>query len=60
MTTTPAAVMMAIDARSYCHVETMLKHGLDRLPLEPTEFSAPRPDHANVRGAALPTGAAVC
>jgi hypothetical protein len=30
----------------------MLKHGLDRVPLEPTEPTPPRPDHGNVRGPA--------
>jgi hypothetical protein len=30
----------------------MLKHGLDRVPLNPTDSSPPRPDHANVRGPA--------
>jgi transposase len=43
---------VAVGARSYRHVEAMLKHGLDRVPLDPTESSRPRPDHANVRGAA--------
>ena len=40
-------------ARSYRHVESILKHGLDRLPLDtvaPTRD--PRPQHANVRGPA--------
>ena len=40
-------------ARSYRHVESILKHGLDRLPLDaeaPTP--EPRPLHANVRGPA--------
>ena len=40
-------------ARSYRHVESILKHGLDRLPVDgeaPTP--EPRPLHANVRGAA--------
>jgi transposase len=39
-------------ARSYRHVEAMLKHGLDRLPLDTAESSSPRPGHANVRGPA--------
>jgi hypothetical protein len=39
-------------ARSYRHVEAMLKHGLDRVPLDTTESSSPRPGHANVRGPA--------
>jgi hypothetical protein len=42
---------VAAGARSYRHVESILKHGLDRLPLD----AAPppptlRPVHANVRG----------
>lgn len=38
-------------ARSYKHVDSILKHGLDRLPLEAsTSVSAPRV-HENVRGA---------
>ena len=38
-------------ARSYKHVDSILKHGLDRLPLEaPTSVSAPRV-HENIRGA---------
>jgi transposase len=43
---------IAVGARSYRHVEAMLKHGLDRVPLESTESSPPRSDHANVRGPA--------
>ncbi len=44
---------LAAGARSYRHVESILKHGLDRLPLdsEPAPPSA-RPLHANVRGPA--------
>ncbi len=44
---------LAAGARSYRHVESMLKHGLDRLPLDdaPATPSA-RPLHANVRGPA--------
>lgn len=44
---------LAAGARSYRHVESILKHGLDRLPLdvEPAPPSA-RPVHANVRGPA--------
>src|SRR5258708_40042198 len=44
---------LAAGARSYRHVESILKHGLDRLPLdgEPAPPSA-RPVHANVRGSA--------
>ena len=49
-----AASMRAVTvgARSYRHVEAMLKHGLDRLPLDTTDASSPRPGHANVRGPA--------
>ena len=43
---------VAVGARSYRHVETMLKHGLDRVPLETADPSSPRPGHANVRGPA--------
>jgi transposase len=44
---------VAAGARSYRHVDSILKHGLDRLPLEAESPSAcpPRP-HSNVRGAA--------
>ena len=47
------ASALAVGARSYRHVESILKHGLDRLPLdiEPASPSA-RPTHANVRGPA--------
>ena len=47
---------VAAGARSYRHVESILKHGLDRLPLDaaPVAPSA-RPLHANVRGAAYYT-----
>jgi transposase len=42
---------VALGARSYRHVETMLKHGLDRVPLDSDGApAAPRPVHANVRG----------
>jgi hypothetical protein len=47
-----SARAVAVSARSYRHVEAMLKHGLDRLPLDDAESAAPRPDHANVRGPA--------
>jgi transposase len=44
---------VAAGARSYRHVDSMLKHGLDRLPLDPDD-APPRPRlvHANVRGPA--------
>ena len=39
-------------ARSYRHVASILKHGLDRLPLDAEPpIPDPRPLHANVRGA---------
>lgn len=41
-------------ARSYTNVESILKHGLDQLPLtEPVKRDepAPAPDHENIRGA---------
>ena len=46
-----SARAVAVGARSYRHVEAMLKHGLDRVPLD-TDAPAPspRPLHANVRG----------
>jgi transposase len=46
---------VAVGARSYRHVETMLKHGLDRVPLEADDPPpSPRAGHANVRGPAYP------
>ena len=39
-------------ARSYRHVDSILKHGLDRLPLDPDTPPQPRLVHANVRGPA--------
>jgi transposase len=47
-----SARAVAVGARSYRHVDAMLKHGLDRVPLETADASAPRPGHANVRGPA--------
>ncbi len=44
---------VTVGARSYRHVEAMLKHGLDRVPLEAdAPPSPPRAGHANVRGPA--------
>jgi transposase len=44
---------IAVGARSYRHVESILKHGLDRLPLDPDDTPPhPRLVHANVRGPA--------
>ena len=43
---------MAVGARSYRHVAAMLKHGLDRVPLDTAASASPRPAHANVRGPA--------
>lgn len=42
----------AAGARSYRHVDSILKHGLDRIPLRTTKAAAPSPDatHENVRG----------
>jgi transposase len=46
---------VAVGARSYRHLEAMLKHGLDRLVLEADAPSpSARPVHANVRGPAYP------
>ena len=42
---------VVVGARSYRHVEAMLKHGLDRVPLDSQDApSPPRAGHANVRG----------
>ena len=43
---------LAAGARSYRHVESILKHGLDRLPLDDEPAPIARPVHANVRGPA--------
>jgi transposase len=44
---------VAIGARSYRHVESILKPGLDRLPLDPEPATtSARAPHANVRGPA--------
>ena len=42
----------AAGARSYRHVDSILKHGLDRIPLRTTAVAAPSPvaTHENVRG----------
>jgi transposase len=40
---------MAVGARSYRHVESILKHGLDRLATTDAAAS-PRPAHENIRG----------
>ncbi|HEY7187672.1 MAG TPA: IS21 family transposase [Vicinamibacterales bacterium] len=46
-----SARAVLVGARSYRHVEAMLKHGLDRVPLDTDDsIPAPRPTHANVRG----------
>jgi transposase len=48
-----SARAVAVGARSYRHVETMLKHGLDRVPLEADDPPpSPRRVHDNVRGPA--------
>jgi transposase len=48
-----SARAVLVGARSYRHVEAMLKHGLDRVPLDTEDSTpAPRPAHANVRGPA--------
>jgi transposase len=40
---------MSVGARSYRHVESILKHGLDRIA--PANVAGtPRPDHENIRG----------
>jgi len=45
---------LAAGARSYKHVDSILKHGLDRVPLDPPAAAATRSAgaHANVRGPA--------
>ena len=44
---------VAAGARSYRHVDAILKHGLDRLPLDAEPLAARSPEpHANVRGPA--------
>jgi transposase len=43
---------LAAGARSYRHVESILKHGLDRLPVDDAPAPIVRPVHANVRGPA--------
>jgi len=44
---------VAVGARSYRHVASILKNGLDRLPVDPAEPEAPSAGtHENVRGAA--------
>jgi len=40
----------AVGARSYRQVDAILKHGLDRVPVEPVEPEPPRDAHENVRG----------
>jgi hypothetical protein len=40
---------MSVGARSYRHVESILKHGLDRIA--PADAAGPaRPAHENIRG----------
>ena len=39
-------------ARSYRHVDSILKHGLDRLPQQQTQTQTTRASHEHVRGAA--------
>jgi hypothetical protein len=47
---TAAARAVAVRARSYRHVESILKNGLDRLP-PPATTTPPAPtQHENVRG----------
>jgi transposase len=47
-----AARALAVGARSYRHVESILRNGLDRVPLDDAEPAASRMprDHENVRG----------
>ena len=41
---------VAVNARSYRHVDSILKHGLDRVPLDEENDAAPPISHRNVRG----------
>jgi len=41
---------LAAGARSYRHVDSTLKHGLDRLPASETSATSARASHGNVRG----------
>jgi len=45
-----AARAVSVGARSYRHVDSILKHGLDRLPLEDEVSPSPVLHHDNVRG----------
>jgi transposase len=45
-----AARALAVGARSYRHVDSILKHGLDRDSREEAPTTIPRPAHKNVRG----------
>ena len=48
-----SARAVSVGARSYRHVEAMLKHGLDRLPVDADDRApSPRRVHDNVRGPA--------
>jgi transposase len=48
-----SARALTAGARSYKHVDSILKHGLDRLPLDDAPAPAPPPrSHENIRGAA--------
>jgi transposase len=46
-----ASRAVAVGAHSYRHVDSILKHGLDRLPLDADEPPRPVLHHENVRGA---------
>jgi hypothetical protein len=41
-----------VGARSYRHVDAMLKHGLDRTPVQTTLVVPPTVSHEHVRGPA--------
>jgi len=47
-----AARALAVGGHSYRHVESILRNGLDRVPLDDAEPAASRMprDHENVRG----------
>ena len=45
-----SARALTVRALSYRHVDSILKHGLDRVAAQPTKEPLPSPPHENVRG----------
>ena len=41
---------LAVGGRSYKHVDSILRHGLDRVVLAAPASDEPLPEHENVRG----------